>query len=118
MIWRWPCTKTSGLPPLLLSSTWPPSSLSVYSRLTVAPFCTAPGARGVWASVVDAVSATNAAASCTMRVIVTTSGRAKETEARAQLRLYTRRPRKGKPVGQGLKLVGERAAFSARDRGR
>src|SRR6266849_2510450 len=74
MICRWPCTKTSGVPPLLVSSTWPPSSLSVYSRLTVVPFCTALGlGAGVWANTVDAASATRAAASFTMRVIVTTS---------------------------------------------
>jgi hypothetical protein len=40
----------------------------------VDPFCTGAGVgAGLWANVVDAVSATRAAASFTVRVIVTTS---------------------------------------------
>src|SRR5437879_7409265 len=79
--------------------------------LTLEPFCTVPlaalgaavGARagvgvGVWADAVDASTATRAAASFTMRVIVTSS--AHERGEQRAIRLYTRPPGPRNATGQ------------------
>src|SRR4029077_14322999 len=120
MICCWPWVKGRGLLPLLVSRTCPPSSFSVYSMLTLEPFCTVPlaalgaaagagtgGGVGVCADSVDANTATKATASFTIRVIVTSS--AHERGEQRAIRLYTR------PPGPATRLARPRVVLSSPD---